>query len=848
MASDWKILVSHAADDVNEATNSSVELATTGWSGSSSNTVALSTEQQYRGAKSLKVTQVNGIVGMVQYDTHTFLNSSTTYYLSLYLYVPSDWDGGNLSLAVTSLTGSSTTVVERYTQGTSPTATWLRLKTTLVLASDVIGGIHVAMTSAPTAGRYIYIDALSISTNDGLYFDGDDFMAFWRGNRHASASQMDYRNRKHGKLLDLHDGTNTSTDYWTYLSEPSGADFAPHENNLRNRALGDGAEFAGTYIAPRPTIFPVTIDGRNSPTGYHSKKKVLEEAVKKNRAPGEQSFTLEYVGANPYVPTYLDVRLQGLNIARYGNSGQGILNLVAENPGYYEKGDKYASLTRYTSLSVSYALGWLNDGTGFSNLGNTGTGEVRKIIFAENGDFYVAGLYTNWDANADADYIVKYNRATNTWSHLFTSGANNAVYDLLFLDDGDLIMVGAFTSAGGGAHNYAIRWDGSTISDISTGFNNTVRTVAFDYQRGVLYFGGGFTLAGGVADTVRVARYDLTTGVFTAMGTGMNNNVYSLVVDPATGDVYAGGEFTTASGSTVNRLARWDYTSATWNTVGGLFAGVDGPIYSMVGDGQGNIYLGGGFTETEGGPVGSTPITLNGIAKYRMSDYGTLEALGDGVGGGNVYFVYWDKVLGKLLLSGSFTSTFNGRILADRVLLWNGSTYETLSLNFPGSVIVYAFARNPANGDYVFGFDTTGTMVVPGALNNVTNGGTDDAYPIFVFDSSADVIGAEYATLTTLANRTTGAQVNFGDVRILAGSIVTVEFSPAGAKVYRLVGQSKVDLTPGAFTRDSDISKFVLMPGLNQILVAVLDTSGTPSITCYVLWRHRHLTLSGTAA
>jgi len=242
-------------------------------------------------------------------------------------------------------------------------------------------------------------------------------------------------------------------------------------------------------------------------------------------------------------------------------------------------------------------------------------------------------------------------------------------------------------------------------------------------------------------------------------------------------------------------------------------------------------------------------IPISKIGRYLVGNHSHPEQLGDGLSGGSVTYLYWDTVLNKVLAAGAFTTVLMGNYdyTVDRIVYWNGSTFERLALDFPGSSSLYFFVRNPVNGDYFYGFADAGTMIVPSALNSITNNGTDDAYPVVVFDSSADVIGTEYATLVTLTNRTTGAQVNFNDVRVLAGSIVTVEFSPQGAKIYRLVGQSKVDLTPGAFTRDSDISAFSLMPGLNQILLAAADTSGTPTISCYLLYRKRHWSMSGVA-
>lgn len=649
---------------------------------------------------------------------------------------------------------------------------------------------------------------------------------------------MDYRNREHGSLSDPY------TAQEIYLSEPAGADFPPHSNQQHPKTIGRGAEHVNTYIGSRATTWPITIKSNLTLAGFHSRKKYLEDLVKINRSPGEQSLVVEYTGANEYVPSYLDVRTEGFDLTRIGYSGQGLWRALAEQPQWYEQQDRYAALTRFSELEVSYILGWLNDGTGFSNLGNTGTGAVYALAIAANGDVYVGGDFVNWDGIANADRFVRYNRAAGTWTAPFV-GANGAVSKIIIIDDGDLIIVGSFTSIGGGAHNYAVRWDGSTLSDFGTGFDDGVEAVAFDYKRGVIYFGGPFTTADGV--TVNgIARYTLATGLFTAMGgtPGVADSglafVRAIYVEPASGDVFIGGNFDTAGGVTVNNIARWDFVDEDWNTVGKTGdPGVNDIVNSLTADPTGMLYLGGLFTENTPGVV------LNYIAKTKIGSV-SIDPVGSGVNA-EVNFVYWDNVLNKLLLSGQFTlPLFSQNLNLDRVGYWNGTTFESLGLDFPGTPTVYAFARH-ANGDYHFGFTTTGTMIVPSATNNVANGGTDLAYPVIVLDASADPVGTDYAALTTLGNRSLGVQVNFNDLRILAGSIVVVDFNPGAQRVYRIVGQNKVDLTSGTFRRDSAPSSFVLTPGLNQILVACPDVVGTPDIDVYLLHRRRHWSLSGTA-
>jgi hypothetical protein len=97
----------------------------------------------------------------------------------------------------------------------------------------------------------------------------------------------------------------------------------------------------------------------------------------------------------------------------------------------------------------------------------------------------------------------------------------------------------------------------------------------------------------------RVARWDPLTSTWSALGNGINTWVAALVVD-GSGNLYAGGEFTTAGGAVIEFLARWD--GAAWevpfDTTGGR--GVTGMIIALAFDSSGNLYAGGEFTAAGG--------------------------------------------------------------------------------------------------------------------------------------------------------------------------------------------------------------------------------------------------------
>ena len=95
-----------------------------------------------------------------------------------------------------------------------------------------------------------------------------------------------------------------------------------------------------------------------------------------------------------------------------------------------------------------------------------------------------------------------------------------------------------------------------------------------------------------------------TDPAWSALGTGMNNNaVFALVTDSA-GNLYAGGSFTTAGGTSANYVAKWNGTS--WSALG---TGMNTWVTALATDSAGNLYAGGLFTTAGGAPA-------NRVAKW----------------------------------------------------------------------------------------------------------------------------------------------------------------------------------------------------------------------------------------
>jgi len=187
-----------------------------------------------------------------------------------------------------------------------------------------------------------------------------------------------------------------------------------------------------------------------------------------------------------------------------------------------------------------------------------------------------------------------------------------------------------------------------------TGLNSVCYSVAFDLS-GNLYAGGAFTSAGGVAAN-RIAKWD--GSIYSALGSGFNGACYALAFD-ISGNLYAGGSFTTAGGTTVNRVAKWDGSS--WSALGSGTVGTNGIVYALAFDSSDNLYAGGAFT-TAGGT------TVNYVAKWDGSSW---SALGSGLNG-ICYAIVKHK--GDMHFGGEFTKS--DVTILKRVAMYDGNWHS----------------------------------------------------------------------------------------------------------------------------------------------------------------------------
>ena len=331
-------------------------------------------------------------------------------------------------------------------------------------------------------------------------------------------------------------------------------------------------------------------------------------------------------------------------------------------------------------------------GTGVSD--SSGSSYVRALTVFDDGGgaaLYAGGFFST-AGGVTVNGIARWDGSA--WSALTGPGLSGCILGLgcvpfisalTVFDDGTgaaLYAGGDFTTAGGVTVNGIARWDGSAWLALTgpggTGVDFTVAalTVFDDGSGPALYVGGNFISAGGVTVN-RIARWNGSawSGLTGPGGTGVNGTVWSLTVfDDGSGGgpaLYAGGSFTTAGGVTVNRIARWD--GSAWSALtgsGGTGVGSWVNALAVFDDGMGSALYAGGIFTTAGG------VTVNRIARWDGSTWSTLNGPG-GTGvmspGGVLALMAFDDGIGAgpaLYAGGDFITA--GGVTANGIAKWQG--------------------------------------------------------------------------------------------------------------------------------------------------------------------------------
>ncbi len=380
-------------------------------------------------------------------------------------------------------------------------------------------------------------------------------------------------------------------------------------------------------------------------------------------------------------------RWNGANWSRFvpaGGHTQGTPNvLLARSDGTLAVGGNFWSIDGTPADHVAIWTG--------SNWAATAPGTnapVYALAQLDDGSLLAGGVFQTIDG-VPANAIAR--RANGVWGPLGTgvdATYGGTVYSIAALPGGNAIVGGSFSSAGGLAANNIARWNGTAWSPLGAGLNGVVNAVVV-MPNGDLVAGGTFQ-----QPAVALARWNgsswsqigggLSSGIF------LTNHVNDLAVLP-NGDLVATGTFQFAGGVLVNNIARWD--GSTWHALG---SGLSGSVFGVRGDSllalrNGDVVVGGSMAVGASQFVGR----WNGTAWF---------GFGTGLSGAPGSMLELPN--GDLVVGGFFTNAGAGPV--NNIARWNGTAWGpfgsgTAGPTFnSGSVLAMVPA---ANGDLVLGGD-----------------------------------------------------------------------------------------------------------------------------------------------
>jgi plastocyanin len=291
------------------------------------------------------------------------------------------------------------------------------------------------------------------------------------------------------------------------------------------------------------------------------------------------------------------------------------------------------------------------------------------------------------------------------WDHLGTGGANdsaalNGRVDVL-LSVGHFGAIpdsvyagGVFTSAGGNTSAVAVaRWDGSAWHSIgapplSTATGAGIDAIAVDPTTGKVYVGGNFTNAGGNAAADFLAVWDGVS--WKPSCAPITANVKALKIVGRT--LYIGGDFADGAGlASADKLVRCDLDNGSPSSTITAGPEINSAIYALTADSAGRLYAAGSFININGIP------NADHVAMYDGAWHAMLAGAVDDItrsiasDGTNVYI-------------GSDAVDIAGIAQADHVAKWNGTAWSALGANaattdgwLPASTFINAIAVSGSN-------------------------------------------------------------------------------------------------------------------------------------------------------
>ena len=447
------------------------------------------------------------------------------------------------------------------------------------------------------------------------------------------------------------------------------------------------------------------------------------------------------------------------------------------------------SFTNYNGTTRNRIIR-LNSGGDIDNTFNIGTGfngTIHNIKTQSDDKILVGGEFTTY-SGVTSNYIIRLN-SDGSVDETFDIGTgfnnNGFVYNIALQDDNKILVGGEFTSYSGVTSNKIIRLntDGSIDEtfDIGTGFNNYMYNIKIQSDNKIL-IGGGFTSYSGVTSNriIKLNSDGSIDGTFN-IGTGFDNPV--IVIEfQSDNKILVGGEFSTYSGATSNKIIRLN-TDGSIDETFDIGTGFNNNVKDIEFQSDNKILVGGEFTTYSGA-------TNNRI--IRLNTGGSIdETFNIGTGFNSDVINIKIQSDNKILVGGNFT-TYSGnthnRIIklnsdgsVDDITILNEFKYDNNTLSLPNLTTSGLTITDGTESDgYVLTSDGSGntswesTSGFTGVTSPLTTKG--DLYTYSTVNARLPV-GEEGQVLSVNSGETTGLKWLTSTGGIASGENITKEIN-----------------------------------------------------------------------
>lgn len=725
----------------------------------------------------------------------------------------------------------------------------------------------------PYRSTYINGDLAYLKNQDNYYWTGET-------NNSISVREASVNS---GRIVSFnHIGFN--------LIEAEGFGLPDFEHSLIELPVNPIQLYQGSVPQQRDISLNFNIYSRDLPNLLEIRKKLIQQLKTGMLHLQIQLFNCHEPMSTVFETTVLYDGGAELNLESFYGE-QLSLDFTTYDPYFYRVGIGAALLSPVTSGNAEFAV--KRNGV-WGSIATPKLGQWSKLIVGSNSTLYA--LYRT--PEFESAFLYKYNIKTNTWTPLLYSGdISQDFFDMILIDD-ELYICGQFgkilapgqvlTIVGPRANLFKYNIHTQTITHLIKGSTGINGSDPFIYKMELLennrlLLVGHFSRLDGLISitTTHAAILDLYSGLLYSVfpsGTTFSagSNIYTAI-DTGQNSVLLGGQFT-INGH--NNLILLNNINSKYTSERNIFAAgaPNGPIYSLAKAPNGDIYVGGAFSDAN---TGQGPATLN-VGNYNsgvtpvsigkmINNFNNIQGLENGsilnFDGNNVGAPYELSIddNGIMHVVGYFN--YYGRLEMDG---FNGTDSTLLSTVYTGNL----FERNASS--YARYNINNKQWEPPTILYNTDTQIFDvlvsstELYRLYGIDIIIPRNGSYKANNDVILNLPNDASASYPSVHIIGPlfsesvHIKGLENTTYGTKLYfsRVIGQLErfsIELR-GLFPKvtsaiygdlrgqllfGSNPKTFIMYPGTNQLKldISLESISGSDSPLIIVVYDKKYLSI-----